>query len=67
MISLDMLHCVFRKSIFRRVRKNVKSDYYLRHVRPSAWNNSTTDGRILMKFDIYSFLENLSRKIEFHS
>ena len=26
-----------RGLIFKRVRKIVKSDYYLRHVRPSAW------------------------------
>jgi hypothetical protein len=33
---------------------------------PSAWNISTPIGRILMKFDIYVFLENLSRKLKFH-
>jgi len=33
---------------------------------PSAWNNSTNTGRIFMKFDIWVFLENLSRKFEFH-
>jgi hypothetical protein len=37
---------------FRRVRKIAKSDYYLRHVRLSAWNNSAPTGRILMKHDI---------------
>jgi len=26
--------------VFRRVRKIAKSDCYLRHVCPSAWNNS---------------------------
>jgi len=26
--------------IFRRIRTIAKSDYLLRHVRPSAWNNS---------------------------
>jgi hypothetical protein len=38
--------------IFRCVRKIAKSDYQLRHIRPSAWNNSTPTGRILMKFYI---------------
>jgi hypothetical protein len=32
----------------------------------SAWNNSAPTGRILMKFDIQKFSENLSRKVEFH-
>jgi hypothetical protein len=40
----------------RRVRKMTKSDYFLRHVRPSvslfAWNKSAQTGRILIKFDI---------------
>jgi len=41
---------------FRHVSKIAKSDYYLLHVCPSvrlsAWNNSTLNGRIFMKFDI---------------
>jgi len=47
-----------------------KSNYYLRHVCPSvcvsAWNNSDTTGRILMEFDIRSFVKILSRKFKFH-
>jgi hypothetical protein len=35
-------------------------------VRPSAWNNSTTTGRIFAKFDIWVFCENLSGKLKFH-
>ena len=34
-------------------------------VRPFAWNNSATTGRIFMKFDILVFFENVSRKIKF--
>ena len=36
--------------IFRRVRKMSKTGCYLRHVCPSAWNNSAPTGRIFMKF-----------------
>jgi hypothetical protein len=31
----------------------------------SAWSNSAVTGRILMKFDILIFFENLSRKFKF--
>jgi hypothetical protein len=34
------------------VRKITKSDYWLRHVCPSAWNNSAPSGRISMKFGV---------------
>jgi len=34
-------------------------------VRLSAWNNSAPAGRILFKFDIWVFSENLSRKFKF--
>ena len=56
-----LLLCVFflRYNLrCRRVRKTTKSDYQLRHnfaclsVRPFAWNNSASTGRIFMKFDI---------------
>ena len=33
-------------------------------VRPSARNNSAPTGRIFMKFDIWGFFENLSRKFK---
>ena len=42
-------HCY---GIFRRVRKISKSDYYLRHVCPSAWNNLAHLGPIFIKFGI---------------
>jgi len=32
-------------------------------VRLSVWNNSVAAGRIIMKFDIWLFFENLSRKL----
>ena len=35
-------------------------------VRLSAWYNSAPTGRIFMKFDIFVFLEKLSRKFKFH-
>ena len=36
----------------RRVRKIAKSGYYLRHVHPSAWNNSALTGQISVEFGI---------------
>ena len=34
--------------------------------RLSAWNNSIPTGRIFMKFNIWVFFDNLSRKFKFH-
>jgi hypothetical protein len=51
---------------FSRVRKIAKSDYSLRHICPSAWNNSASTTRVLMKFGNWGFLENLSRKFNFY-
>ena len=31
---------------------------------PSAWNNSAPTGRIFMKFDIWRFFENMTRKFK---
>ena len=51
---------------FRRGRKTVKSGYYLRHVCPSAWNNSAPTRRIIMKFDTWGFFFRKSaEKIQF--
>jgi hypothetical protein len=51
----------------RRVRKIAKRDYYyLRHVCPSACNNSAPTGQIFMKCDICVFFENFLRKSKFH-
>jgi hypothetical protein len=53
-----LLHAgLMRRSgtVFRRVRKITKNDYWLRRfslsVCPSEWNNSPPSGRISMKFD----------------
>jgi hypothetical protein len=35
-------------------------------VRSSAWNNSTSTGRIFIKFVIWVFFENLARKLKFN-
>jgi hypothetical protein len=40
-------------SVFRRVRKIAKNDYYLRHVRLSAWNNSAPTVRVFMQIEIF--------------
>jgi len=65
-------HCIF---ILKRVRKNAKSDCWLRHglpsvwlsvrpsVRPSPWNNSALIGRIFMKFDIFVFFRKYVEKV----
>ena len=34
--------------------------------RLSAWNDSVPTWRVLIKFDIWHFLENLSRKFKFY-
>ena len=34
-------------------------------VRPSAWNKPAPTGQIFMKFDIWVYFENLSRKFKF--
>ena len=39
---------------------------FVMSVRPSACNNSAPTGWIFMKFDIWVFFENLSRKFKFH-
>ena len=35
-------------------------------VRLSAWNNTAPTGQFFIKFDIWGFFENLSRKLHFH-
>ena len=48
---------------FAKFRKATIS--FVMSVRPSAWNNSAHTGGIFMKFDIWAFLETLSRKFKF--
>jgi hypothetical protein len=60
------------RSVFRRVRKISKSDLTSSclsvrpPVRPPAWNNSAATELIFMKFDIWVYFDNLSRKLKFH-
>jgi len=39
-----MTQKVYSLSVFRHVRKIARSDYYVRYVCPSAWNNSAPLG-----------------------
>jgi len=51
-------------SLFRRVRKTAKRDYWLRHVClsvPPAWNNSAPTGRIFMKLDMSIFRKSVKK------
>ena len=48
------------------VGKIAESDYQLRHVCPSALNNSAPTGRIYIKIDILIFFKNMSTKLKFH-
>jgi hypothetical protein len=55
-------HAVFTVSrlrvtwtVFRRVRKIAKSDYWLRYACPPTRNNSAPTGRIFMKTDVLDF------------
>ena len=50
---------------FAKLRKATVT--YVMSVRPPAWNISAPTGRILIKFDIWAFLESLSRKLKFHT
>ena len=54
------------KKFFRRFRKIAKTTViFVMSVRLSACNNSVPTGWMLMKFDIWGFVENLSRKFQF--
>ena len=44
---------------FEKLRKTTTIFVVCLSVRPSAWNNSSTTGRIFMKFDIWLFFESL--------
>ena len=54
--------------VFKSVLEIAESDYYLHHVCPSVrlsvCNNSVPTWRIVMKFNILLFFENLSRKVK---
>jgi hypothetical protein len=49
---------------FPKLRKATVS--FVMSVWQFAWNNSAPNGRILMKFDIWAFFENLSVHFKFH-
>ena len=51
--------------VFRLFREIAKIDYWLYHVRPSTWNNSTPTGRILMKLDIWNLFRNCRENSSF--
>ena len=55
---------LFLKALSRNWEKTTIS--FFTSVRPSAWNNSAPTGRIFLKYDVWVFLENLSRKYKFH-
>jgi len=56
--------------IINRARKNLRKATINFVVCPSvcpfAWNNSAPTGRIFIKFDIWAFFENPSRKFKLH-
>ena len=56
-------YCFSNSLSFGCIHKIAKSDYLSC---PSAWNNSASTEEIFMKFYIWEFSENLSRKFKFH-
>jgi len=69
MFSNDRLLSIQIASAWR-VSQIAKSDYLLRHfclsVCPSAWKNWAITCRIFVQYDIWIFLENLSRNFKLH-
>ena len=71
--SWNKNHSTIPGTVLRRVRKNTKSEYWLRHaylsVRPSvhlpASKTSTPTDRIFVNLDTSRFFENLTRKLNF--
>jgi hypothetical protein len=53
-------------SFIRHIRKIKESDYQLRRMSLSLWNDSAPTGRIFMKLDILVFFENLSLIFKFY-
>ena len=67
-MNLDVVgYVIFRQSLFAKLWKAAIS--FVMAVRPSvclsAWNNSAPTWQIFMKFYIWTFFENLSRKLKF--
>jgi hypothetical protein len=65
MFQIKIVHCRVFLGAFAKLRKRLLTSSCL-SVCPSAWNNAAPTGRVLMKFDIWGFFENLSRKFKFH-
>jgi hypothetical protein len=61
---LDVLKVLFFFLFFWARSQNFETDYWLRPVCPSTWNNLAPSGRMLLKSDIREFFENLLRKIK---
>jgi hypothetical protein len=51
-------------SVFAKLQRATIS--FVMSVRPTAWNDSAPTGRIFVKFDIWVFYENMSRKFKFY-
>jgi hypothetical protein len=55
--------CELASQVYKRVRKFAEATIsFVVSVRSFAWNNSPPTGQIFMKFDIWLFFENRSRK-----
>ena len=70
-VALKLMYQLFIiqfSGAFAKLRKATISVVIYIHpsVDLSAWNNSTTTGRIFMQIDSSVFSENLSRKFNFH-
>ena len=68
-VSVCSANCIGKS--LRRFQQITRCDYQLHHVclpvfRLSAWKNSAGTRRIFMKFYIWLYFENLSRKLQFH-
>jgi len=69
LICFSLKWCPYVKiRVFRGFLLVAKSAFYLHHVRPSAWSvgiSPAITGRILLKFYIKDFYENMSIKSKF--
>jgi len=63
-LGLHLRHqCQFLGALAKLRKTNIS---FVMSVRLFAWNNSTSTGRMWIKFDIRVCFENLSRKFNFH-
>ena len=47
------------RSLIMRVSTIAEGDYWLRRVCPSAWNNTSPNTQMFIKFNVCIFFENL--------